>query len=438
MKMKFLILIGFCMAIFSSSAMGLDNNPLVVVNKDSPDAPYAKLIMDELYLHKKIQVVDDKITINENIHYNIPANNSFEIENSGERLYVEFKRDKDTINGIKYHKVEYIEKLDGNDEILFLGKSYKILKHTNDEIVLTDEVKNISTNNSFEYKNYKVILKAVSFDGSELLLDILKDGNPLENNVKINKGELMDIANSDISIYYENLSEHGKGHIFSFKIYNTVKLIDNEDFKLNNSFEVNIDSNGIILNYKNPENLQKAFNIFNYSIKLVNTTEGLTYFDVFYKNNYEINKEDIDETKYLGDNIFAVRKGDKLYLYKDGKEYTNITDYFVPDVVLDSNILNTDSDLILIGGPVSNNITKKIENNLEIPITNENPGKNREVIQIIKNPYNPDYKIMVIAGSDRNGTKACVLALLNGMYKNEETMIVELENNENVKVIKKL
>ena len=184
MKMKFLILIGFCMAIFSSSAMGLDNNPLVVVNKDSPDAPYAKLIMDELYLHKKIQVVDDKITINENIHYNIPANNSFEIENSGERLYVEFKRDKDTINGIKYHKVEYIEKLDGNDEILFLGKSYKILKHTNDEIVLTDEVKNISTNNSFEYKNYKVILKAVSFDGSELLLDILKDGNPLENNVK--------------------------------------------------------------------------------------------------------------------------------------------------------------------------------------------------------------------------------------------------------------
>ena len=317
-----------------------------------------------------------------------------------------------------------------------MGKTYKILKHTNDEIVLADEAKNISTNNSFEYKNYKVILKAMSFDGNDLILDILKDGNSLKNDVKISKGELVDIENSDILIYYENMSEHGKSNIFSFKIYNTVKLIDNEDFKLNNSFEVNIDSNGIALNYKNPENLQKDFNIFNYSIKLANINNELTYFNVVYRNNYEIKEEDIDGTKYLGHNVFAVRKGDKLYLYKNGKEYINITDYYTPDVVLDSNILNTDSDLILIGGPVSNNITKKIENNLKIPITNENPGKNRGVIQVIKNPYNSNYKIMVIAGSDRNGTKACVLALLNGMYKDEETMIVELEKDGSVKVIK--
>ena len=90
---------------------------------------------------------------------------------------------------------------------------------------------------------------------------------------------------------------------------------------------------------------------------------------------------------------------------------------------------------MLIGGPVSNNITKKINDKLTVPITNENPGKNTGIIQKIKNPYNPNYYIYVLAGSDRYGTKACVLALLNGLYNDENIMTVKLENNKPFKTV---
>ncbi|AEH06990.1 S-layer family protein [Methanothermococcus okinawensis IH1] len=432
--MGLLILIGFFIIIMSSSAIDLSNSPLIVVNKDSPDAPYAKMIMDEFYPYKKIQIVNNTIKVSENIHYNIPANNSFKIDNNRGELYIKFE--KDSSGDIKYKNIEYRENF-GNDNIMFLGKTYKILNRTDDKIVLYNDVKNISTNKSFEYKNYKIVLKAISFDGNALILDISKNGKPVCNDLRITKGDLVNIKNSNIAICYKNMSKQGKTNIFLFKIYNTIELINNKDFELNNNFKVKIDNNEIILKYKNPENL-KDFNIFNYSIKLTNNNKnGLTYFDVDYKHNYEIKKEDIDGTECLGNNICVVKNGDNLHLYKNGKEYNNITHYYASNVVLGNNILNTDSNFILIGGPVSNNITKKIENNLKIPITNSNPGKNRGVIQVIKNPYNPNYKIMVIAGSDRNGTKACILALLNGIYNssNEKAMTFELDNG-NVKIVK--
>ena len=95
-------------------------------------------------------------------------------------------------------------------------------------------------------------------------------------------------------------------------------------------------------------------------------------------------------------------------------------------------LLKTKSDLILIGGPVSNNATKKIENLLKISITNENPGANTGIIQKIENPYNPEYNIYVLAGSDRFGTKAAVLAVSQGLYKNEDIMIVKLNEDNTI------
>ncbi len=439
MKIKFLILLSLCIVVISSSAVPIAelNNPIIIVNKESPDAPYAKLIMDKFCTYKNIKIQDRGVEVNENIYYNIPANNSFEIKDGdGDILYISFNIDTDgSTDTIKYNRIEYRKDYNDN-KILFLNNIYTILKSENGNIILANEVKNISTNNSFKYNDYKIVLKAISFDNNDIILDILKDNKPIKKDINVKKGDIKYIKDLNMAIYYKNLSKHGKTNIFSFKIYHILELEDGKDFTLNPNFKVNLNKNEIILKYKYPEHVKKIFNILNYTVKPEKIAHGLTYFSVYHKIHYIINKGDLG-IKYLGDNIFAVKKGDRLYLYKDGNECNDITEYYKPDTaILDSDVLNTDSDLILIGGPISNNITKRIENHLKIPITNENPGKNRGVIQVIKNPYNPNYKIMVIAGSDRNGTKACVLALLKGLYKNEEIMTVELEKDGSVKVIK--
>ena len=426
--MKVKILVSIVCMLTMSSVIGL-NNPLIIADENSPDIDYAKILMNKVYSHRDITVVDnDTINISESIFYDIPAVGEFSVKNGAEGLRIKFENDE---NRTKYNKVEYIEKLDlSGNNINFMGKSYKIIKRTDDEIILTDKVENITTNESFEYKNYKIVIKARTFDDNELSVDVLKDGNLLEGNVRLDKGNLVHIVNSDISLCYEDLSKSRGKPLFSLKVYDSIRLVDNEDFELNNSYNIDIDDNEISLEYKNPENLKDDFNIFNYNIKLININNGVANFKIYYKNNYQIKKEDIDGTECIGNNIFVVKKNDKLYVYKDGKEVNKTTEYIGSKIILDDDILKSDGDLVLIGGPVSNNITKKINGKLTVPITNENPGKNTGIIQKIKNPYNPNYYVYVLAGSDRYGTKACVLALLNGLYKDEDIITVKLENNK--------
>ena len=430
MKTKILLSIIACTVIYSVAGL---YNPIIIADENSPDADYAKILMNKLYSYKNITVVNDNtVNVSETIFYNIPAIDEFNIKNRDEVLYIKFEKDGD--NNIKFKKVEYIKKIDlSKDKIELFGKTYDIVKHTKDEIDISNEVKNITTNQSFEYKNYKIDMIAMSSNGNELLVNILKDGEILNKEIKIYKGETIHIKNSDISFCYENLTKNGRKNIFSFKIYNLIPLVDNEDFELNNSYVVNIDDNEIILKYKYPENLKDNFNIYNYNVKLMNIYNKICTFKITYHNNYQIKKEDIDGTECVGNNIFIVKKDDdKLCLYKDGKEVDKVIEYIGSKIILKDEILKSDGDIILIGGPVSNNITKKINDKLTIPITNENPGKNTGLIQKIKNPYNPNHYIYVLAGSNRYGTKACVLALSNGLYNDEDLLKVKLEDNKPV------
>ncbi|HIP84642.1 MAG TPA: hypothetical protein EYH15_04055 [Methanothermococcus okinawensis] len=46
-------------------------------------------------------------------------------------------------------------------------------------------------------------------------------------------------------------------------------------------------------------------------------------------------------------------------------------------------------------------------------------------MQTIENPYNPGCSILIVAGSDRWGTKACIMALLDGIYRENNITYVE-------------
>jgi len=68
---------------------------------------------------------------------------------------------------------------------------------------------------------------------------------------------------------------------------------------------------------------------------------------------------------------------------------------------------------IIVGGPEANAFAKEYNNQFEIPITNENPGENRGIIQILKVQDNSgsviqSYTVVYIAGSDRLRTLAAL------------------------------
>lgn len=84
----------------------------------------------------------------------------------------------------------------------------------------------------------------------------------------------------------------------------------------------------------------------------------------------------------------------------------------VPEVVLDSEIEldETDKNLILIGGPVANHLTKELQNKGKIDIDNESPA----TAVLVEGAANGN-NVLVIAGGDRYSTESAVLSIMNLM-----------------------
>ena len=84
--------------------------------------------------------------------------------------------------------------------------------------------------------------------------------------------------------------------------------------------------------------------------------------------------------------------------------------------------LKKKKNLILVGGPKVNTFVEEINSVLPIKFDEKNfvvkssaTGKTYEenvgVIELIKNPYNSDSKILLIGGLNQHGTKAAIIAL---------------------------
>lgn len=104
---------------------------------------------------------------------------------------------------------------------------------------------------------------------------------------------------------------------------------------------------------------------------------------------------------------------------------------YVPvfNVKLDTEVRESDleNNLILIGGPITNKITQKINSKLPIRFENGNIKStlSKETYQQdeigmivkIKNPFNKEKSILVVAGNRFAGTKAAIIAFLKKFKK---------------------
>ncbi|MFA5405980.1 MAG: helix-turn-helix domain-containing protein [Candidatus Nanoarchaeia archaeon] len=117
------------------------------------------------------------------------------------------------------------------------------------------------------------------------------------------------------------------------------------------------------------------------------------------------------------------------------------------NVYLDTDAINEkklDENLILIGGPGTNLVTAQINEYLPINFNENNywtsiKTKNNEynddtcaIIAKIKNPFNKDKVIIIIAGLRVVGTKAGVIAITN----NYDELLKGYDNGDLIKVIK--
>jgi hypothetical protein len=101
----------------------------------------------------------------------------------------------------------------------------------------------------------------------------------------------------------------------------------------------------------------------------------------------------------------------------------------MPRVKLDTEVRSRDlhKNLILIGGPTVNCITEKVNNKLPIFFDykdnrnvhsrisgNVYPAEETGIIVKAKNPFDKNHRVLVIAGKRYPGTKAAIIAFLQG------------------------
>ena len=104
---------------------------------------------------------------------------------------------------------------------------------------------------------------------------------------------------------------------------------------------------------------------------------------------------------------------------------------YVPvfNVKLDTEVRETDleNNLILIGGPITNKITEKVNQKLPIRFENGNikstisnevyPQDECGLIVKTKSPFNKDKYVLVVAGKRFSGTRAAIIAFLKNFKK---------------------
>lgn len=92
----------------------------------------------------------------------------------------------------------------------------------------------------------------------------------------------------------------------------------------------------------------------------------------------------------------------------------NITYKIKPQIKLDAEITpkeKAEFNLILIGGSIANSLTKELESQLPIPVTNDYPAHGKGTIQLLRDPWGSGNDVLVVAGSDRESTRKAALAL---------------------------
>ena len=80
-----------------------------------------------------------------------------------------------------------------------------------------------------------------------------------------------------------------------------------------------------------------------------------------------------------------------------------------PIIKNDTELLGLDKrahNLILVGTPTTNHVLQEVYKLTDVTkVTNEYPGENKGILEILRNPWNSDKALLIVAGSNEWGVK---------------------------------
>ena len=96
-------------------------------------------------------------------------------------------------------------------------------------------------------------------------------------------------------------------------------------------------------------------------------------------------------------------------------------------------------NLIIVGTPNSNKILEEVYNMTDATrVTDEYPGENRGVLEILRNPWNEEKAMLLVEGSDEWGVKAVSMELEQILELNKASVVMEWEESEADKRLSKM
>ncbi|HIQ38992.1 MAG TPA: S-layer protein [Methanothermococcus okinawensis] len=178
------------------------------------------------------------------------------------------------------------------------------------------------------------------------------------------------------------------------------------------------------------------FSIVNITFTVTDTTYSMILYKVVLSDTdgYPFQKVILENEIPIGKDIKSEKIRDFLFRTKliVGSEIdASLSTTDLNTFVLINRFLDIDEDCILIGGPVVNPVVKKYLEIFPVRVTNEYPGKHRGVIEKIK--IN-GHTVILLAGSDRWGTKAAVEYFKTLEDLPDEPIFVEWRNGVAVRI----
>jgi hypothetical protein len=91
----------------------------------------------------------------------------------------------------------------------------------------------------------------------------------------------------------------------------------------------------------------------------------------------------------------------------------------------------SDHNLVLLGTPDSNDLLQDVYDATNATsVTTECPGRSKGILEILRNPWNSEKALLIVAGSDEWGVMAGAASLLGSQQQGGNTLVVEWEQSE--------
>ncbi|MBP2144472.1 parallel beta-helix repeat protein [Methanococcus voltae] len=331
-----------------------------------------------------------------------------------------------------------------------------ILANCNGFLIENINVSNLFTGLQMVYSSNNLLNNVnVSNSKNGMLIHMSHNNSFINNKIYLNNNYGIYLQLSDNNTIYNcDISNNREGFKFSGNNNNTINnnLLKNNEIGM---YLSNLNNNSIYNNtFNNTENTKTGRII---GLNHWNTTKengGGNYWFTPNGTGFSETHADLDNDGFC-DEIYNISKGNIDYLPKCFKREEpapkpsnnnnnrhrtidaspSIESSSLRRTVSDSNVVygssfdkqlaenlkenihsddtEIDGDTIIIGGPIANRIANQYNDRFSIPVTNDNPGENRGIIQVISIPSGSStivqsYKLIYIAGSDRLGTEAAL------------------------------